>query len=133
MMKTQSVILFFMSLSLYLGCSSAPPKYSHKPGVPYYFASTVTKQGIHPHGEMTKAEAEEGANQGYAYSIAYFNSSGKPNRHPKVYKGKTVWDQEITYDDNGNVDVGPNRADDVDWESLDKEWAATNLTPRSTR
>jgi|GEM_PF-2148903 hypothetical protein len=120
MMKTQSVILFFMSLSLYLGCSSTPPEYSHKPGVPYYFAGTVTKpRGIDPHGEMTKTEAEEIANRGGAYSVAYFNSSGKPIRHLKFYKGKMLLDQEITYDDNGNVGVEPNRAEDVDWESID--------------
>jgi hypothetical protein len=83
---------------------------------------------------MTKAEADEIANQGYAYYIAYFNSSGKPIRHLKFYKGKMLLDQEITYDDNGDeLGLGPNRAEHVDWESIDKEWAATNLTPRRTR
>ena len=110
----------FLSVSLLAivmwGCSTtSAAKFSHKPGEPYYFRSAITYQGYRPSGELTKAQADELAEQGYAFYIAYFNSLGKPNRILKIYNGKTVLDQEIKYDANGDeVGVGPNRAEDVE-------------------
>ena len=104
-------------LAIFLwGCLTASiAKYSHKPGEPYYFWSAITYQGYRPSGELTKAEADELAEQGGAYYIASFNFLEKPNRILKIYKGKTVLDQEIKYDANGDeVGVGPNRAEDVE-------------------
>lgn len=95
------------------GCSTT--QHGNRTGGPYYYKHAITKQGYHPNEEITKTEAENLARNGYAYYIAYFNPSGKPNRLLKVYKEKTVFDQEIKYDANGHeIGTFPNQTENIE-------------------
>ena len=92
------IILAFIFIT-FLGCK----RYS--PGVEYYFKSGVTYQGYRPTGEISKSEAEQLAQKGYAYYIAYFNEEGKPIKIFKVYNGTTslYWQYEFDKNDVENI------------------------------
>tara|TARA_R110002096_G_scaffold54937_4_gene141488 strand:+ start:460 stop:735 length:276 start_codon:yes stop_codon:yes gene_type:complete len=89
-------------------------KYSHAPGGPYYFKTGLTYHGYLPSREVTKEEADELAKQDYAYYVAYFDSSGKPNRVLKYHRGKKQLDREIKYDADGNQILGIDRIEDIE-------------------
>jgi len=93
-------------------------KHQYPSGGPYYFESAITYRGYQPTGAITKEEADKLAEEGYAYSIAYFNSSRKPIRILKVYQGKTQWDVDIDYDENGKQIV--QKHDHPEGEELDQ-------------
>ena len=71
--------------------------YYHQPGGPYYFNSGVTYQGYYPNGEITKAEADFLAANGYAYYVAFFNSDGLPTNVQKVLKEKIQFTADLTW------------------------------------
>ena len=65
------IISIIISIILIAGCKIN--NYHHEPGGPYFFKYHVTYQGFRPNGEISKEQAKELENQGYAYYIAYFN------------------------------------------------------------
>lgn len=71
--------------------------YYHQPGGPYYFKRGVTYQGYRPNEQITKAEADSLAADGYAYYVAFFNSDGLPTNVKKVLKGKVEFTADLTW------------------------------------
>ncbi len=71
--------------------------YYHQPGGPYYFKHGVTYEGFRPNEQITKAEADSLAADGYAYTVAFFNSDGLPTNVQKVYKGKIESTADLTW------------------------------------
>jgi|LGVE01.1.fsa_nt_gb uncharacterized protein YxeA len=104
-------IIILIILILLSGCNIG--NYYHQPGGPYYFKSGITYQGIRPNREITKEEAKKLEENGYAYTIAYFNDYGKPTIVEKYFEGKIITRFELIYkngklykqittDENGN-------------------------------
>jgi hypothetical protein len=87
------------------GCRLSVSECSHQPGGPYYFTSDATYQEHRTTGEITRSEAEELANSGSAYYMAYFNSSGNPTKMFKVFAGSTnlYWQWEPRTNDLHNL------------------------------
>lgn len=92
-------ILYFvivMCMIMSIGCKK---NYNHKPGGPYYFKWNVSYKGFYPTGEITKDEVKILIEDGYAYTIAFFNNDGKPEIMKKYHKGEMVKKIELYYKD----------------------------------
>lgn len=69
----------------------------HAPGGPYYFESAVDYSGWCPKREISKAQANELAKDGYAYYVATYDANGNPTNIDKIYQGRTEAHIELLY------------------------------------
>ena len=93
------IILALIYISLF-GCNE---EYKYHSGGPYYYKSDIANhQPFRPNEEITKNEANELADKGYSYYIAFFNDNGRPTTIEKYYKGKMDRKSELFYE-NGKL------------------------------
>ena len=88
-MRTAILLAIVCSLVV-VGLSACKIKHNYRPGGPYYFKGGITYEGHFPYDEISKAEADSLASQGYAYYTAYFNDYKLPTLIQKHYKGITT-------------------------------------------
>lgn len=97
-------VLLTIVCILVVGLSACKTRHNYRPGGPYYFKGGITYEGYFPTEEISKADADTLASEGFAYYTAYFNDNKRPTIIQKYYRGATT-KTELYYQEQNLVKV----------------------------